>query len=105
MEVSAVIGIAVGSLALVTTLVNYVIFQAKLRWEMDQFKNEKKRLWDIIDENQLAIKTLEKNEQEVPRIIEKRLDKLEETMVSMRESMGQLQGEIKVLAMLINKKE
>lgn len=98
---AVIIGVLTGVIALITTLVNYVVFQAKLRWEADQNNKEKKRLWEIIDSITLSVKQLEKNEQVVPRSIEKRLDRLEESMADIQTSMGSLQGEIKALAMFL----
>lgn len=103
-DLPTTVGLLVGVLALVSTFVNYIVFQAKLRWEADQFKCEKARIWEIIDSIMLSIKQLEKNEQEVPRSIEKRLDRLEETMTNIQASMGSLQGEIKALAMFLEKR-
>ena len=99
------VGLLVAILALVTTLVNYIVFQAKLRWEADQFKCEKVRIWEIIDSMLVSVKQLERKELEVPMSIEKRLDRLEESMTVIQASIGSLQGEIKALAMFLERRK
>lgn len=99
------VGLLVAVLALVTTLVNYIVFQAKLRWEADQFKCEKARIWEIIDSMLVSVKQLERKELEVPMSIEKRLDRLEESMTVIHASIGSLQGEIKALAMFLERRK
>ena len=104
MSVSNVISISTGVIAVGITLVNYVLFQAKLRWEMDQFKVDKKRIWEKVDVHETLIKELQLKEHDVPIAIEKRLERLETSVDKIAEGLAELRGEVKAIAVAMQSK-
>lgn len=100
-HVRTILSLVLAVTAVASSVVNYVLFAAKLRWELDNIKAERQRIWLKIDANCEHIVTLQKTIEQAPATVEKRLDLLEIRLQELMVNVASMSGKVDTIARFV----
>lgn len=101
MSVGEIIGIATGLASLLTVIITYATFTAKLKWEIDNFQKDKDRTCRILEEHEKAFQKIRVDIAKPPDEMIQRVGQVEEQITLVRIAMESMAAEIRVLSKLV----
>lgn len=104
MDITQEIGLITGILAIIGSVASYILFQGRMKWEVEHAASERKRLWERYEIIAKEVDTLEQVTLKTPPEIDKRLSSVEEQITNVRLVLESMTGEFRILSRFMEKK-